>query len=196
MAQLTVKTETAMANQALSLLRVSDIASLEDDTSRNARVMRKWYAAVRDRLLRGYEWNFAKGYLTLPAAAGAGNFRWSHSFGLPEDVLRVLDVETLDSDEWQVVGRNLVANADGPLNVTVTLRIVEVPQWDDLFCGVFVVALAEAGAPEMAQDERIYDDLKKARAEAWQLATSVDAAEGVPERASEMDFEFIRERRR
>lgn len=199
MAQIAEPTETAMANQALSLIRQKAITDLEADTSNAAKVVRKWFAVTRDALLRRYEWNFAKHYSTIGATNDElANFRWANHFDLPSGnenyCLKVLAVEGCEDADWQVLARRIATNAPSPINITYVRRIVEVATWDALFRQVFPISLAQAIAPELAEDERISKLLENAMAAVWDGAVAADASEGVPEENNLSDFEFIASR--
>lgn len=196
MAQLPILTETELANQALGFLRASRIVDLDSDTGRKGRTLKTYFAEVRDSLLRRYEWNFAKTYLSLPAGPDPADWKWAYYYPLPSDCLKVLDVRGCAGDQWEIVGRKIGTNLAPPLDVTVIRRVVEVAQWDALFRRVFTVALAQACAPELAEDENIDAELDRKMQEAWDAATPVDASEKAVAEADPFDYEFIRERYR
>lgn len=197
MAQIEILTETALANQALSLVRCAQIVSLDDDPSFAANVCRKWFAGVRDALLRKSHWNFAKWYAQLPALSDPKPpFKWTAFFALPDDCLDVLEINecTGDEIEWEVIGRMIATNASAPINLTYTRRVVEVAQWDALFRKLFIGSYANAIAPELSQDERIFEQITQFAENAMEEATPADSAEGTPEKLNDCDFAFIRAR--
>jgi hypothetical protein len=195
MAEIAELTETALANQALSLVRIKAINSLAEDTGYNAAVLRKWFAPTRDALLRKHYWNFAKWKKKIGALADpVPEFDWAAFFALPEDCLAVQTVNGCDDDEWEIIGRYIATDAESPIEVTYTRRVVEVPQWDASFRALFVTSLAAAIAPELATDERILDQIEQAAQRAEADAAPPDSAEGTPENLSDSDFSFLRAR--
>lgn len=195
MAQLADLTETGMANLALSMARQEGIESLDDSPEHPARVCRKWFAVTRDALIRKGQWNFAKWYVSLPAlAAPVPAFKWTTYFAKPVDALKILAIEGCSEDDWEVVGPYIATDAAAPINVTYSRRVTEVPQWDALFRVLFASALANAIAPELAQDERIFELIEAATQRALDDATPSDSAEGTPETPSDLDYETVRVR--
>ena len=102
-------------NQALSLLGERPIAALDSDGPAS-RILELHWATVRDSLLRGHRWNFARKRATLTAGT-APAFGWSYSYALPSDCLRVLELNGIQAAmtdaDFELEGANLLTKIGG-----------------------------------------------------------------------------------
>jgi hypothetical protein len=136
--------ETDICNLALGHLGERPITSLAEDTVAG-RACNLHYAATRDELLRSHRWNFAQDRKVLSRLAQAPAFGWSHQYALPDDCLRVLEVNGSEmgdviSDEFIIEGRNILTDADA-VNLVFIRRTADVSTFDALFVEIFAVKL-------------------------------------------------------
>lgn len=140
-------TQLELCNVALSHLGEARIDALSDDTAR-ARACALHYQPVLKEVLRSHRWNFAVARDEIDADPTGPAFGWGYQYSLPEDCLRVLEVNDSEagdwiSDEWTIEGRKLLTNA-------ATLRLVYIRDLDDealtdpLFAQAFGLKLAVA----------------------------------------------------
>lgn len=192
MPQIHPQTETAVANEALSLIRQPPIGDLASDTTKPARVLRTHFAAVRDALLRKYPWNFAESYQQLNALPTKPPFRFNYAYALPQDCLKAIEIEGcrgLDRQRtWKVQGRQIVTNVGPVINLIYTRNETSVAVWDALFREAFAIALASRAAPEIAKDEQVSEAVMQQSAQALEEAFPVDAGEGAPEEMPDGDI--------
>lgn len=186
------KTETAVANEALSLLRQPAITDLLGP-DHSAKVMRKHFAAVRDGLLRRYPWNFAEKYATLQAQPDkAPAFRYKYAYALPTDCLAARDLYRVQRQHWKVQGRSILSNTGPSINLIYTRNDTDVAEWDALFRMAFSTALAARCAPEIAKDLELESKKEQQAEAALQAAFPVDAGEGTPDEMPECDVILAR----
>jgi len=181
MALLHPKTETAVANEALSCLKQPAVISLDADNTNVTRVVKKHFAATRDAMLRDYPWNFAKTRVLLEAQTKKPLFGFAYEYALPNDCVCVRQVYGCGKDDWKVEKRAILSDLTPPLKVIYTRFAYEVAIWDPLFRLAFSRTLAAAIGPELTADDNL---IKKAAQEASNTllrAFPSDAAEGVPE---------------
>jgi hypothetical protein len=189
MAQIADRTETEVANRALSHIKKPRISSIDDDEGNTADTIRLHFASVRDSLLRSYPWNFAEDFASLPAVSGkTPGFGFQHFYELPEDCLWVREVENCGENDWKVSGRYIASDHDAPLKIRYTKRVVEVPFWDDLFRTAFAMHLAVALAPELATDENVAAQVAQKAADMLQQAYPADAAESQGDKIPDTDW--------
>ncbi len=133
----------AICNQALDMLGAEPITSL-DDGSKSATLCKRNYPLARDAALRSYPWNCALGRQALAALATAPAWGFSHAFGLPEDCLRLLDVdgEITVGLRWRVEGNTVLADTAGPLRVRYVRRIDDATLFDALLVQAIAARLA------------------------------------------------------
>jgi hypothetical protein len=190
MALIHAMTETAVANEALSLLRQSAITNVESDTDHVAKVLRKHFAGVRDALLRRYPWNFAEREAVLTALPDVPTGVWQYAYALPNKpyCLTARKLHREHHRHWKVRGRTLVSNIGPSVTLIYTALVDDVSQWDALFRMAFSTALAARCAPEIAKDLEL-EQLKSAQAQdALAAAFPTDSAEGTADEVEECEI--------
>lgn len=184
-------TETGVANQALSIIKAPSILqNVEDDSEKNARVIRVHYVPVRRALLRRHQWNFAETRVSLPAAAAVPAFGYDRYFELPADCVRVLTAggDPIFEESWKVIGRNIATSMAAPLDVVYVRDVQNPAQWDALFRMAYVASLALAIAPEIVTDKTTRAEVMAEAREALVNALAPDSGEGAPDDAPEFDI--------
>mgnify|MGYP007047373301 CR=1 FL=1 len=181
-----------LANEALDFLGASPIQSLSD-ASAEARVTARALPRIFDRVLRSYPWNSAIMRLTLEALNETSSDALAHTFALPDDVLRVLDVwpdeaawrvETLLADadaaaspaahQWQRVIR---ADVGGSIRVRVVRRPADPGSLDPLLSGLISAELAVALAAKLTENTSRMATLMDFAARLRREAIAADALE-------------------
>lgn len=197
------RSETEAANLALSHIREPGITDLAEDTHR-ARVVTKHFGTTRDDLLRGGNYNFATWRFTPAQDPVESDGPLKKRYPLPDDCLKVRDVDGLEADEWEVEGgetggldpveaRFLVTNADAPV-IVGTRRITNVSLWDVSFVRAFKIELAAVIAPEIARSDKIADKAAEQSKDAEDRAAIRDARERAPSQISR-ETSWVRARR-
>jgi hypothetical protein len=133
----------SIANLAASKLGEDDqLRSPEDDTHLGRTVAAVW-DLVRQAALRDHSWNFAMKRAALPKSAAAAPFPWRSSFPLPADNLRLVEVLDLQArSAYQIEGRAILCNSDGPVHIRYITDVAEPALWDQLFVEAFACRLA------------------------------------------------------
>lgn len=188
-----------IVNVGLTLLGEGRIVSLLDN-SKPARDANAIYEQVRDALLAGYTWSFAKKRAQLPASSVAPAFQYANAFQLPSDCLRVVmvgdyhvgvdltDYRGSPTEEFTIEGREILTNLGAPLNFKYVARIEDSTQFSANFNAALSAKLAEKLAEPLTQS-----DSKRARAEAAfnseiKLAIRSNAIELPPQRLADDDW--------
>lgn len=137
-------TETTICNLALGKLGAARIISLTEE-SPEAQACSLHYPQTRDEVMRSHRWNFAIARSGLSELSTAPAFGWAHQYQLPEDCLRVLQVNGYEEDQapdnWEVEGRKLLTDESSVL-VKFIARIEEVGLYDSLFIEALSLKLA------------------------------------------------------
>ena len=164
-------TPTDICNMAISRLgqpKINDIS----ENSAAAIACRDHFEPVRDALLRGHPWNFATVRADL-AEGATPEYGWSRSFTLPNDFLRLNTVNGVEASrceaDYSLTFRTIYSNAD-TLQVTYVKQIEDTTLFDPLFVEAFVLKLAAAIAPSIA------DPTEKGAMEALSAGRLRDAA--------------------
>jgi hypothetical protein len=158
---------TDICNQALGRLGAETITGL-DDASPSARFCNVYYTQTRDEVLRAHPWNFAIKRQTL-TSSGAADSGWSYKYTIPNDCLRVLQLNGFEDyearDKFGIEARYLVTDED-TANIKYIARIEDVNLYDPVFIEALAVKLASklatclsgsrnAGADFLSEYERI-----------------------------------------
>lgn len=162
-----------ICNRALQKLGAERITSLTQD-SENARAINVCFEAVRDAELRSHPWNFAIKRAQLAADSTNPAFGFDHQFTLPADCLRLLPPDQYTNyDTWQIEGRKILANEDGPLEIRYIYRVTDPQQYDALFVEVLANRLAIELCEQLTQSNSkaqiVRDDYVRAVREAKRL---------------------------
>lgn len=193
--------ETSICNLALAKLGVSPIMALTDD-AKAAQFSSRFYAHTRDEVLQAHRWNFAIARATLVELVDDPPFEWSRAYQLPDDCLRVLQVNGYGlyerQDYWTVEQGRVLSNA--PI---AELRYIARITDGSLYHPLFVEALACKLASKLAAPLTGSNKIAAALLEEYMAVTGprarlADAFENSPRRKMpwvESDLVAARRRR-
>lgn len=138
-------TSLDICNTALSHLGEAPIAAMDAGTTA-ARACNALYAPTLDEVLRSHRWNFATSRVVIDADEyTAPAFGWSYWYPLPDDCLRVCEVngsDNGDSKDWTIEGRSLLSN-QSECNMVYIARVDDVDVMDALFVQALSLKLAQ-----------------------------------------------------
>jgi len=175
-------TKTDIGNAALQHLGIKRVANIDPpDNVKSARELADAYDRVRRKLLRNGEWNFAEGIASLAADATSPIFGFTNKFPVPTDFLALREVVELDVDQWKLRGRDIHANAAGPLKIVYTMDVTNTAEFDDSFVEAFGLALALAIVETMTESGTKQDRLFRRLEMELEIALHVDGSENPPE---------------
>lgn len=183
-----MSSDTAIANQALRLLKANRITSLTDG-SNNANAANDVFAEVREELLRSHNWNFATKRQQLAQLSAVPVFEFDHAYGLPSDWVRTVSVHDNDAGAGTVLYREEEFNDQGvilssadELWIRYIYRVTDANRMPADFRTAFAYALALAipGVPNLsaAREER----LEQRATQRLRRAKHSDALGSAPER--------------
>lgn len=136
--------EVSICNQAISWLGGTLITSL-DDESTEAELCKANYDILRDMLLEGHDWTFAKSRYYLTPTVETPAFGYSAQFLIPANVLRIIQPigtgTTSNLTEYEIEGEYILANADA-LYVRAISSIINPQQFSLLFAEALAARLA------------------------------------------------------
>lgn len=134
-----------IANRALDKLGHGTITSLADNNTTASLCNRTW-EFVRDQVLREHPWNFAVKRVTLAPLSAAPDWGFTYQHQLPSDLLRILEVRDLSTDEYQIEDNKIMADED-TLYVRYIKQVTDPNEYDALF----IDAVASRMAYEMCE---------------------------------------------
>lgn len=167
--------EVSICNSALSKVGGARIIALSDD-SVEGRVCNEQYVKIRDEMLSGHPWNFAKQRAVLASSTTAPVYEYTYAYPLPFDCLRVLSME-LDTDfPWQVESGILLTD-NGTANVLYVKREVLTGRYSATFREALATQLAADISYALTQNAALKDRLQKDADMKLRLARSFNGQE-------------------
>lgn len=177
-----MSSEVEICNMALAGVGVGQEISAFDEGSQEADKCSLFYAACRDRVLRDFDWPFARRYYTLGLVEEDPNTDWTYSYRYPATCLNArrivgatrIDISripfTLGSDD----SGKLIYTDEPEAVLRMTARITDPEIFDPMFVSAFAWLLGSKIAPGLARDSKIaaeayrmyLTDLASARADA------------------------------
>jgi hypothetical protein len=180
-----------VSNLILAKLGERDRLLDPQDDTKAAKAINQAWDLTRDALLRRHLFNFAMRRTILTAQAGfAAIGRWTHSFPLPTDCLRVVEVGLSGQVivDYQIEGRAIIAPMAGPLLLRWIARVVNVAEWDPLFVEAFASRMAYQLADSITGDLQRKSEALQSFNMAIREATGVDGRENPPEEEIESSW--------
>lgn len=162
-----------ICNNALQGLKANRIMNLGDGSDEADKCNQIW-PSVRDSVLASHPWHCAMTLVQLQQSSITPAWKWSYSYPLPADCLRVF--ELVDSSEttildWEINGREIFCNADAPVYIAYVRREEDPAKYDALLCKALSAAMAadlafpiSAGVTAMQAAQTLYQNaLREAR---------------------------------
>jgi len=173
-------TRVSICSNALLLLGDQTIASLEEPSDR-AVLAANLYESTRDDTLRAHPWNCAVKRVVLAPEIGAPPFDFSHSFVLPGDWLRTLQVgKEGDNIDYRNESGRILANGTA-LPLRYIWRNENESTWDAMLVKAMELAMAAAMAYGITQSTSQQELRERKLADHLKRCRSVDGQEDPPE---------------
>lgn len=179
-----------ICNKALDKLGHGPITSLDDGNKAANLCTRNW-PLIRDQVLRDHPWNFAVKRTVLAPSSNTPAWGFTYQFPLPADFLRLLEVRDLSTDDYQVEGRNILAN-DTALYIRYSYRAEDPNQYDSLFSDTAAVRLAYELCEALTQSNTKKQDLWQEYEDSLTRAKRADGQENPPQKFEEDDWIAVR----
>ena len=155
--------KVAIANLALQKLGVKRIESLTQDTP-NARSINACFDAMRDSLLRRYDWSFA---IKRDSIAADGDYdEWGDwdAYTKPNDYIRLLrDNESGVAVDWKIEGDFILSMDGSPLEIRYIARIEDPNKYDSAFIEALACMIASQCCEEITGSTAKQASIDKAR---------------------------------
>lgn len=124
--------ETSIANAALILLGEHRIDSLNEG-GKTANLIAEQFVELRDQLLRYVPWGFATQRASLAADAERPAWGFGFSYTLPNNCLRLIEVDSEIRQPYRVEGRSVVTDIHPPLKIVYTAEVEDITKMDVLY---------------------------------------------------------------
>lgn len=181
----------AVANLAATFVGTETRITSPDDDRFVARTIRGVWDLQRKATIRDGAWNFAMRREALAAEylAGGVPYPWQNAFPLPAGCLRLIEVLNLGSrDDYQLEGRQILANTTGPLYIRFLVDVAEPEYWDELFAEAFARRIALTVGTRIAGSNFPVGAAEREYQAVLARAKTVDAGENPPIVMEESDW--------
>lgn len=134
-------TRTQVANLAVYHMGGRAISDLTTDDTQEAIVIRAWFDAARDELLRAHPWNFATVRASLSALSSAPvTDEFNFQAQLPNDCIKVIYSDYVEQ-KFVVEGRLILSDEQYPV-IKYVSNSYDVDQWPQDVVNAFSFLLA------------------------------------------------------
>lgn len=171
-------------NAAIDLVEDEAITSPTDDTA-PAKWLNRNYDLVRDYLIRGYEFNFARDRACIAAQSTEPAFGWKYQYTIPVDCLRVLPLTEgglLNGKliPYEIENTVILTNAKPPLKLRYLRRVENPTEFDAMFVQLLAARLGMMMAQAITGKASFQQILSQFYTDIQEKAEVVDAQEGTP----------------
>ena len=166
-----------ICNLALTAIGHKTIVNI-DEANEAARKCKVYYQQAVDATLRAYNWNCAMARATLAQDSSTPTWGYSYQYPLPNDCLRVLQLERLDL-KFKVEGRKLLTN-ESSANILYIKRI-GAGEMDPLLVDAVAARLAAELAYALSNNRSLAELMLKVYEQKKAEAGCIDAQEGTPD---------------
>ena len=187
-------TKVDICNMALDHLHVAPITSIDAPTTKEERIVSRWYDNTRRAVLRMHTWNFAIKSTTITALVSPPDIDWSHQYNLPADYIRIVRIgdKFCPIRHYDIQDDKLLINAEGPLQVRYVFDNTTIADYEPLFIETLALDLAVNLAFPLTGNLQILNNLKALRDEKRMMAYHVDGQERPPRRRERSRFKRAR----
>lgn len=174
--------DVQIANFGLRRLGANPILAFTDPTPEGV-LVNDTYAEIRDTLLREHPWNFAIRRASLAASATAPVWGFDRAFAIPENFLRLLEVNgqrdyAVKAESIDGVGRVFVTDLDAPLEILYVARLTDPNLYDPTFRRALSLRCAQEWAEPLTATTSVLQAVAQEAAQALRIALGTDGQEG------------------
>lgn len=179
---MSMATGVSICSNALLMLGAQTINDFADQLNLDrAKLCANLYPTVRDDMLRSHPWNCAIKRAVLAPDAVAPAFGYTHSFELPADFMRVLEVGTNSAQiDYLVEGRTIQADTT-VLELRYVFRNEVENTWDAHLVKLVTLAMAAALAYPVTQSSALQQSFEQKLEMTLKRARAVDGQEDPPQ---------------
>ena len=177
-----MSSDVEICNMALAGLGVSQGISALSEAGTAAEQCNLFFVTCRKRVLRDFDWPFARRYYTLGLVAEDPNTDWTYSYRYPATCLSIRSVVGANRKDTSRIPYSLGSDASGKLIYTdepeavvrMTVDITDTELFDPVFVSAFAGLLGSKIGGPLARDPKLVTqsyqfylaDIASARADA------------------------------
>ena len=173
--------EVEICNSALLKVGAARITSITED-SKMGRVCNVSYNKMRKKLLYSHPWNFAIRRAALAQTTNTPSYGYTYEYQVPSDVLRVLDTDLLEGQEWVLEnnedGDRVILTDYESIKIKYLKDVTDTTDFSPAFDEVLATLIAADIAYSLTGSRQLSRDLFNQYKEEIREARSFDAQEG------------------
>lgn len=169
-------TKVSICNRALASLGVKQRISSMSEDSEPARKCNLILDDLIEEVIRAYPWNCAQDRVSCAQSASVPEFGYAYKYALPNDCLRVLQMENPDS-EFKIEGRMLLTD-ESNCKILYLKKTDDVNVLDSLCRAAISARLSAELAIPLTNSNSVQEAMWKLYAGKLQEAFEIDAQEG------------------
>ena len=166
--------EIEICNLSLMMLGIPSITSFDDENV-NAKMCKKFFPVVRDRVLRDHSWSFATAYYDLqPSTEESPEPEYPYVCTQPYDMIRILELE--GGKPYLHVGDAILV-CEVPVRLKYIKRVTAAEEFDPLFAEALQYALAAEIVLTNTRDAQMVNFYRSEYERRLVVARSIDSQE-------------------
>ena len=173
--RLILAADIDIINAALSKLGEQALLSVADQ-SVPGRLANRTYKDIKEALLREYPWNFATKRIALTADAAAPVWGFDFAYNLPQDLLRLIQLDNDDDADWRNESGQIVTDKTSPINIRYVASVLE-GEMDATFREALAARLAMEWAEPLSQTSTVGQQMATMYRNKLQVARVADGQE-------------------
>lgn len=158
-----VSSAEEICNLALAKIGHEGFITSLTENSKGARYMNVYYKPMRDAVLRGYLWRFARKTAVLAPLVATPDFYEGKYFQYPNDCLRIIGTDRVYFEQGGVLkreGDKILADTD-VLNLVYIYRVTDPELFDPMFVDALAARLAYEAALPITKSQSLKDQMEK-----------------------------------
>jgi len=167
--------DVEIVNSGLIKIGADTITSLDDD-AKAATLTKRQFPILRNEVLRGHPWNFARRRAKLAQLADAPAFGFSNAYQLPTDCLRVVEMSD-PTIRFVIEGRQLLTD-ESAASIEYIAEITDPNQFDAFFRETLALRIAADLAFNLVDSLRLAKAMMDLYLDHLAKARTFDAQEG------------------
>ena len=171
-----------ICNLSLGMIGMPGIVSFEDASNNNARLCKRFYPILLDRVLRDHTWSFATaGHELQQLAETSFDPSLPCVCALPVDVIRIVSVstnETYGDAPYRRVGKKVLV-ASLPATLVYIRRVADANEFDATFIEAVQYLLAAELIMASTRDARMVDFYRQGYEQRLATARAIDSQENI-----------------
>jgi hypothetical protein len=179
-----VSSEVELCNLSLAKMGHEGFITSFTEGSKGARYMNVFYKPMRDAVIQGHLWRFARKRSVLAPLVERPPFDGGYYFQYPDDCLRIVGTDRTyfeQGERWKREGDRIIADTQ-TLNIVYLQRVSNVSLFDPMFVDTLSSRIAYEAALPITKSQSVKDQMEREYMRSLMRAARASATETDGER--------------